>query len=81
MDGVPGMASTNGGLKAATYVLSGTVLILGGALLTAYAGAASHISRTDAQEMVDRGDNTIKERLKRIETKLDQLIAVQGQNP
>ena len=75
------MASTNGGLKAATVVLGGLVLVLTGALMASFASASSHISRTDAQAMVDRGDNTIKERLERIEMKLDQLIAAQGQSP
>ncbi len=68
------MASTNGGLKAATVVLSGMVLVLAGALVASFANASSHISRIDAQAMVDRGDDAINKRLERIEAKLDHLI-------
>ena len=64
------MSKGNGGLKVATALLTVLVALLGGALL----GSSTHISRGDAQAMVDRGDNTIKERLQRIETKLDQLL-------
>lgn len=71
------MASHNGGLKVATGLLTVLVALLGGALLA----SSTHVSRTDAQAMVDRGDNSIKERLDRIDAKLDQLLAVQGQSP
>lgn len=80
------MAFTNGTMKVITGVLTGAVLLLGGALLNSYAAAsnhaATHISRTDAQAMVDRGDDTVKEilglHLKVIEAKIDTLIAAQG---
>ena len=73
------MASTNGGLKVATGLLTVMVALLGGALLA----STTHISRTDAQKMVDRGDNTIKERLDRIDKKLDEIdkLIRQGQSP
>ena len=73
------MASTNGGLKVATGLLTVMVALLGGALLA----STTHISRTDAQEMVDRGDNTIKERLDRIDTKLGEIekLIREGQSP
>lgn len=74
------MAKGNGGLKIATVVLTGLVLVLAGALSTAWAQASNHISRNDAQAMVDRGDDAIGKRLERIETKLDQLIE-QRQSP
>ena len=73
------MASHNGS-KAITGLI-GLVLLLTGALITSITLASNHVSRTDAQAMVDRGDDSIKERLWRIETKLDQLIAAQGQSP
>lgn len=83
------MASTNSGRSATTYVLSGLVLALTGALITSFAvasnRAATHISVTAAQRMVDRGDETVKElltiQLDAIDKKLDQLIAAQGQSP
>ena len=75
------MSRTNGGLKVATAVLTGAVLLLGGALVTAYAGASAHISRTDAQAMVDRGDDTINKRLERIEDMLRLLVIAQGPSP
>ena len=80
------MAKGNGGLKVLATGMTAVAILLGGALLTAYAGAASHISRTDAQAMVDRGDNTIKERLDRIDVKLGQIDAkldqlTTGQSP
>jgi len=77
------MPKGNGGLKAVTYVLSGLVIGMAIALVNAYAQASHHISVTAAQEMVDRGDNTIKERLDRIDKKLDALddLIRQGQSP
>ena len=75
------MASTNGGLKAFAYFSSGLSLALIGALVASFASASANISRTDAQAMVDRGDDAIGKRLGRIEMKLDQLIASQGQGP
>ena len=79
------MASTSSGFKAATGLLTGLVLLLVTLLANAYAKAANHISTTDAQEMVDRGDETVKEllmvRLDGMDKKLDQLIAAQGQSP
>lgn len=74
------MPKSNGGLKAVPYVLSGLVIGMAIALFNAYAQASRHISRIDAQAMVDRGDDAIKERLERIESKLDHLID-QGQSP
>ncbi len=83
------MATHNGGLKRANYVLSGLVLVLVGSLITSFAvasnRAATHISVTAAQRMVDRGDDTVKElltiQLDAIDKKLDQLIAAQGNTP
>lgn len=43
-------AHSNGGLKVATVVLTGLVLLLFGAL----ARGTTHITRLDAQTMVDR---------------------------
>ena len=74
------MASTNG--KRTIGLLTGLVLLLVTLLANAYAKAANHISTTDAQKMVDRGDETVKElltsQLEAIDKKLDQLIAAQG---
>ena len=83
------MASTNSGRSTTTYVLSGLVLALTGALITSFAvasnRAATHISVTAAQRMVDRGDETVKElltiQLDAIDKKLDQLIAAQVKSP
>lgn len=79
------MAFTNGNLKVVTSVLTGAVLLLGGALINSHTSAANHaathISRTDAQAMVDRGDGTVKEilglQLEVIEAKIDTLLAAQ----
>lgn len=76
----------NGSLKVITGVLTGAVLLLGGALINSNTAAsnhaATHISRQDAQAMVDRGDETVKElltsKLETIEAKIDTLIATQG---
>lgn len=80
------MAFNNGNLKVITGVLTRAVLLLGGALINSHTSAANHaathISRTDAQRMVDRGDDTVKEilalRLEVIVAKIDTLIAAQG---
>ena len=75
------MASTNGS-KAITGLI-GLVLILTGALITSITLASNHVSRMDAQAMVDRGDIAIERRLERIEMKLDDLdhLIRQGQSP
>lgn len=71
------MAARGNGGKIITGLI-GLVLVLAGALANEYAKASNHISRMDAQAMVDRGDYVIKERLDRIDAKLDQLLAGQG---
>lgn len=60
----------NGHWKVITGVLTSVVLLLVGSVLT----SANHISRADAQAMVDRGDQTVNDRLKRIENQLDILL-------
>lgn len=70
------VAHGNGG-KAITGLI-GLVLLLVGALVTSVTLTSNHISRGDAQAMVDRGDRVIKGRLDRIDAKLDQLLAGQG---
>lgn len=79
------MASTNGGLKLIAGLLTGLVLLLVTLLANAYAKASNHISVTDAQQMVDRGDETVKElltlRLDAIDEKLAQLLAAQRNTP
>ncbi len=74
------MAAHGNGGKAITGLI-GVVLVLVGALITSITLASNHVSRVDAQAMVDRGDNSIKERLDRIDAKLDRLIAGQGNTP
>lgn len=65
---------TNGHWKVITGALTSVVLLLTGSMLT----SANHISRTDAQAMVDRGDQTVNDRLKRIESQLDMLLGDVG---